>query len=131
MIYVKGESKKAEEWLDLSKSIISGDLLGAAAEGFKKITQGALTAGKAVMTGLFPWVMPVIKGVSLFFTLYGLWKKIKPMIIKAKDKIKAKITGATASTPGATASTPGATASTPGPTTSNDDTPGGTASTPN
>jgi hypothetical protein len=49
----------------------------------------------------------------LFFTLYGLWNKIKPMIIAAKDKIKAKITGATASTPGATASTPGATASTP------------------
>ena len=126
MIYVKGESKKAEEWLDLSKSIISGDLLGAAAEGFKKITQGALTAGKAVMTGLFPWVMPVIKGVSLFFTLYGLWKKIKPMIIKAKEKIKAKL-----STSGSTTSTPGATASTPGPTTSNDDTPSGTASTPN
>ena len=125
MIYVKGENKKAEEWLDLSKSIISGDLLGAASEGFKKLTQGALTAGKAVMTGLFPWVMPVIKGVSLFFTLYGLWKKIKPMVIKAKDKIKAKL-----STSGATASTPGATASTPGPTTSNDDTTGATASTP-
>jgi len=129
MIYVKGENKKAEEWLDLSKSIISGDLLGAASEGFKKLTQGALTAGKAVMTGLFPWVMPVIKGVSLFFTLYGLWKKIKPLVIKAKDKIKAKITGSTATT-GATASTPGATASTPRPTTSNNDIPGGTSSTP-
>ena len=125
MIYVKGENKKAEEWLNLSKSIISGDLLGAAEEGFKKITQGALTAGKAVMTGFFPWVMPVIKGVSLFFTLYGLWGKIKPMVIAAKEKIKAKL-----STSGATASTPGATASTPGPTTSNDDTPGATASTP-
>ena len=125
MIYVKGENKKAEEWLNLSKSIISGDLLGAAEEGFKKITQGALTAGKSVMTGFFPWVMPVIKGVSLFFTLYGLWGKIKPMVIAAKEKIKAKL-----STSGATASTPGATASTPGPTTSNDDTPGATASTP-
>ena len=125
MVYVKGENKKAEEWLDLSKSIIAGDILGAAEEGFKKLTQGALTAGKAVMTGFFPWVMPVIKGVSLFFTLYGLWGKIKPMVIAAKEKIKAKL-----STPGATASTPGATASTPGPTTSKDDTPGATASTP-
>jgi hypothetical protein len=121
MIYAKGENKKAEEWLELSKSIISGDLLGSASEGFKKLTQGALTTGKAVMNGLFPWIMPVIKGVSLFFTLYGLWKKIKPIVIKAKDKIKTKIStsGATASVPTKpTASTPGGTASTPGGTAS-------------
>jgi hypothetical protein len=121
MIYVKGESKNAEEWGDLAKNILTGNLVGTAEEGFKKITQGALTVGKAAFNVVFPWVMPVIKGISLFFTLYGLWKKIKPIVIAAKDKIKAKITGATASTPGATASQPqptGATASPPGATAS-------------
>jgi len=123
MIYVKGESKNVEEWGDLAKNILTGNLVGAAEEGFKKITKGALTVGKAAFNVVFPWVMPVIKGISLFFTLYGLWKKIKPLVIAAKDKIKAKITGATASTPGATASTPpaqptGATASPPGATAS-------------
>ena len=121
MIYVKGESKNVEEWGDLAKNILTGNLVGTAEEGFKKITQGALTVGKAAFNVVFPWVMPVIKGISLFFTLYGLWKKIKPIVIAAKDKIKAKITGATASTPGATASQPqptGATASPPGATAS-------------
>jgi hypothetical protein len=126
MIYVKGINKSTEEWGDLAKNILTGNLVGAAEEGFKKITQGALTVGKTAFNVVFPWIMPVIKGISLFFTLYGLWKKIKPMVIAAKDKIKTKITGSTASTPGATASTPGATASTPGATAS---TPGATAST--
>ena len=117
MIYIKGINNDTEKWADLAKNILTGDLLGTAEEGFKMLTKGALVAGKAAFTAAsaaFPWVMPVIKGISLFFTLYGLWNKIKPMIIAAKDKIKAKITGATTSTPGATASTPtGATASTP------------------
>ena len=123
MIYIKGINKSAGEWGDLAKNILTGNLVGAAVEGFKKITQGALTVGKAAFNVVFPWVMPVVKGISLFFTLYGLWKKIKPLVIAAKDKIKAKITGATASTSGATASTPptqptGATASPPGATAS-------------
>ena len=114
MIYIKGTSNSADEWADLAKNILTGNLVGAAEEGFKKITQGALTVATTAFNVVFPWVMPVIKGISLFFTLYGLWKKIKPMIIAAKDKIKAKITGATASTPGATASTQsGATAPVP------------------
>ena len=113
MIYIKGINNSTGEWADLAKNILTGNLVAAAEEGFKKITQGALTVAKTAFNVTFPWVMPVVKGISLFFTLYGLWNKIKPIIIAAKDKIKAKITGATTSTPGATASTPGATASTP------------------
>ncbi len=115
MIYIKGINKNADEWGDLAKNIITGNLLGVAEEGFKKITQGALTVGKTAFSAVFPWVMPVVKGISLFFTLYGLWKKIKPMIIAAKEKIKAKLskTGTTVPSSGATASTPGATASPP------------------
>lgn len=110
MIYIKGINKDTEEWSDLAKNILTGNLAGAAEEGFKKITQGALTVAKTAFNVTFPWVMPVVKGISLFFTLYGLWNKIKPMIIAAKDKILKK----NASTPGATTSTPtGATASVP------------------
>ena len=88
-----------DTFLNIANSIKNGDLVGAAAEGLKTTMKGAWKVGKNAFQAMFPWVGPVMKAISTFFLLNSLWKKVQPIIQKAKfKKSEASISGSTSGT---------------------------------